>query len=1550
MRFASVAAIFLVILFTPVSKADIVGAIGHGQVAYLLVDPPRIERYDLVQRQWLSPVVLPHQARIPTKFHVDADGIYVVYDRTVYRYDSSGGSETHLLTANSPVHGIYSDGNLLIVNHSIHYDNHFVSIDKSTNLVIENYEHEGDPSYGSAIAPSLNKIFGWSQGDLSFSTYDDNGSFLESGDGIYHYDFPNASQVWLFPDETKVVGHSGTVYDSTSLEFLGSLSSSFDQIAFQSPTAPIILSGNTLVAYSDDLLPSGSRTLTFTPESIFVDQADILTFDTDPSQGNGIRVDTIAINTLTPSAPGPPPDPQGLSYLPDNVFLGADGMIYLVSKNLRSIFRWNPGTQRYEETIATLDIPDYVEYSTETHTIYLAYESGLIRKIDLNNAPVQEVPFVAIGNQLEGLGIAGSYVLVVDPAAGAGLTHVTYDSLGNEVDTADFNRGADRFIWSEENQKIYYLNDGLTPKDFYWEEINADGITYPSEPPGGIGARHDYPLFNPSGFTHPFRVSPDGSVVIMGSGLVLDATSLNLTGESLPNSIADATWLAGQLKTSRSLGGTTQYESWTSSYVVSQSKQFPGEAHQLIQAGPANLVGISIGANSIPTLDVMDGNFSIVAPPVLLKPFDLSVSLIGPGEIGLEWKDVSGEIDYVIERKIEPGGAWTGISTIPFNITSASDTTVTMGNTYSYRITARNGVLSSPVSDEVSIFFSTPPPPAGLNTTVLSSREIEVSWQDSSGETGFTLERRLDSGSSWRVITTLDADVTSYTDRSLFSETTYVYRIKATNELGDSAYSVSAATTTQYAPPDSPVLDPAEATATEVALDWMFPSSADSFTIERRLTGTSSWGVIATRFSSSYDDTSVSPGMSYDYRVKSHNGPLESSYSNIVTAITPNLIPEAPTIATRPLSSSGIRITWAHDHDSDVSFRLERSVGDSNSWSTLANLPSDSSAYNDHNVTEGVNYHYRIQVVNSHGSSLFSDAVSDEPRTVLNSSIVGMIEHAEIVYLLIDRPGRIERFDLTSQQWLSPIDFSAQSNPPSAIHVDDDGIYVAFGTLVFRYDLAGGSEVHLVNATDLVHGIFSDGDLLLINHTWGSYTRFLSINKLTNTTIDSFDEYLNTIGGAAIAPGLNRIVGRSRSGSPSDITSLAYDDAGNFLINDDSPHHGAYPDAGRVWFFPDEGRVVDDSGTIYESESLRYVNRFPTAFQRIAFHGADIPIVLTGSTLTAYTNGLLATGSTTLTYFPDEILVHQDDVFTFTVDELDGHGVRVGSVPLSSLNAEVPESAINPMGMTFTPDEAFVGSDGLIYLFSKAHQAIFRWDPVSQEYGASIYLEGVPEHIAYSPGDHVLYLARHSGEIRKLDLNDLEAGESVFVTLGAAPLALATAGSYLFAADSLGDVTHYTYDVDGNLVDSEDTSPVPAYVTWSEVNQKMYFVRGNGSPNNLIWEEINEDGVTYPSENPGGIGFVKSASFPHDPGFSPPIRISPDGAIAILGSGFIQNARSLDRLESTLANSIIDALWLGSDLKTFRTVAGNTEYQGWGANYIESSSKQFPEKLPDCFP
>jgi hypothetical protein len=93
---------------------------------------------------------------------------------------------------------------------------------------------------------------------------------------------------------------------------------------------------------------------------------------------------------------------------------------------------------------------------------------------------------------------------------------------------------------------------------------------------------------------------------------------------------------------------------------------------------------------------------------------------------------------------------------------------------------------------------SPPAAPDSLIAVMASSSQINLSWQDNSdNEVTFDIERSADPlGEGFSLYDYVLANITSYQDTGLTADTTWYYRVKATNSDGASAYTNTANATT----------------------------------------------------------------------------------------------------------------------------------------------------------------------------------------------------------------------------------------------------------------------------------------------------------------------------------------------------------------------------------------------------------------------------------------------------------------------------------------------------------------------------------------------------------------------------------------------------------------------------------------------------------------------------------------------------------------------------------------------------------------------------------
>ena len=302
-------------------------------------------------------------------------------------------------------------------------------------------------------------------------------------------------------------------------------------------------------------------------------------------------------------------------------------------------------------------------------------------------------------------------------------------------------------------------------------------------------------------------------------------------------------------------------------------------------------------------------------------PSDLNVTAQSATSALLNWADHSGnETNFLVERKTGAAGTWAQIASLGANVTTYTNTGLTSGATYYYRVRATNTVGNSQYSNEFPITLPTvPTAPTGLSAIATSGTSVNLSWTDTSNnETGFLIERRTGTGAYAQIATTGPETNTFTNNTGLTPGATYTYRVRATNAAGPSGYATSSPVTLPSTPAAPTNLMASAASATSVSLGWNDNSSNETgFLIERRI-GTGAYAQIDSVGANvrTYLDMGLTTGTTYTYRVRATNASGNSGYSNEQSA-TPSTqtglisASRATVPATVNLSNEGL-LDWVH--------------------------------------------------------------------------------------------------------------------------------------------------------------------------------------------------------------------------------------------------------------------------------------------------------------------------------------------------------------------------------------------------------------------------------------------------------------------------------------------------------------------------------------------------------------------------------------------------------------------------------------------------------------
>ena len=263
-------------------------------------------------------------------------------------------------------------------------------------------------------------------------------------------------------------------------------------------------------------------------------------------------------------------------------------------------------------------------------------------------------------------------------------------------------------------------------------------------------------------------------------------------------------------------------------------------------------------------------------------PTNLQALVLNDSQIRLTWEQEITQIEGFRIEGQEDGGSWTRVGEVTVDITQYTDTGLTYGVNYIYRVYAFTTTNQSDYTMSNTTITSFPAP-TSLTAIAQNDTDILLEWVDNcSFEEGFRIELQ-ENGGSWEQVTDLAEDVIQYTDTGLTYGADYTYRVYAFTVINQSSYATSTTTTTSFPAPTS--LTAIAQNDTDILLEWVDNCSfEEGFRIERQEDG-GSWTQVGevTVDITQYTDTGVNiSDYDYLYRIYTYTANNVSNYSNTV--------------------------------------------------------------------------------------------------------------------------------------------------------------------------------------------------------------------------------------------------------------------------------------------------------------------------------------------------------------------------------------------------------------------------------------------------------------------------------------------------------------------------------------------------------------------------------------------------------------------------------------------------------------------------------------------
>ncbi len=267
-----------------------------------------------------------------------------------------------------------------------------------------------------------------------------------------------------------------------------------------------------------------------------------------------------------------------------------------------------------------------------------------------------------------------------------------------------------------------------------------------------------------------------------------------------------------------------------------------------------------------------------------------------------------------------------------------------------------------------------------------------LTWGSTAGAVSYKIERKLTAGGTYAQIGTSALPV--FDDSGLAPNSTYFYRIRGTNPVGDGAFSTEWQVTTPGALAAPTNAQTTAVTTTSVTFSWTDnASNEDGYQIFRSVSG-GTFALLTSRppNTTSFTDSGLTPGTRYDYHAVAYNLSGPSNPAVVVTE-TRTLAPTG--LAAAPVSGA-INLTWAVTDGADT-YSVYRATTPGGQGATPLVSGLTSLSYSDTALAYGTTYYYVVTATNLGGESarsneafaLVSGATATNLLTSVNPSPLG---------------------------------------------------------------------------------------------------------------------------------------------------------------------------------------------------------------------------------------------------------------------------------------------------------------------------------------------------------------------------------------------------------------------------------------------------------------------------------------------------------------------------------------------------------------------------------
>ena len=291
---------------------------------------------------------------------------------------------------------------------------------------------------------------------------------------------------------------------------------------------------------------------------------------------------------------GQPPAPGGdvlsgsdFAFAFTDAELTANGVIHFFDAGADRVRRLDLATRKLLAPLAGSADAVSMAVAPDGSVAYLGYTGGRIDAFDV--AGGTSGFFAAAPATVSSMIVTGGYLFTVDDSGAWDTQSLFNRATGVRAAASEWRDRSRSMVFSSIQGKVFYLDSGVSPTDVHQVPVDLAA--------GVLGADVDSPYHGSYSLPNPLRLLPDESGVIVGSGIVFNASDSSYrTSLGLP--FTDVAFLGDRIYLIDPDAGATRLRVLSGGFDILSAESFPGAPVRLFAHG-GELVLVTQGASSL---------------------------------------------------------------------------------------------------------------------------------------------------------------------------------------------------------------------------------------------------------------------------------------------------------------------------------------------------------------------------------------------------------------------------------------------------------------------------------------------------------------------------------------------------------------------------------------------------------------------------------------------------------------------------------------------------------------------------------------------------------------------------------------------------------------------------------------------------------------------------------------------------------------------------------------------------------------------------------------